>query len=91
MCVQILRTASAREDSEAPRKRARVGEIGPTLRIPTGRTEAGDLVLGFLAVVELVLVATEADEEDLAGAKRARQALKTLEAAEDIGVYCSRK
>lgn len=56
--------------------------------MPRGREEpggldlGGDLALGFLVVVGLVLVAAVA--EDLAGPKRARQPLKTLATAEDI-------
>lgn len=48
----------------------------------------GDLALGFFVVFGFALVAAAEEEaaEDLAGARRARQPLKTLAAAEDIAI-----
>lgn len=62
------------------------------MEIPVGRVGAprftGDLALGFFVVFDFALVeaAEEAAAEDLAGARRARQPLKTLAAAEDIAI-----
>ncbi|KAJ6379756.1 hypothetical protein OIU76_016411 [Salix suchowensis] len=89
MWAQIFFTASAREDSGTPPKKSpRTGETGFGLSIPRGApgvVEAGfAFVLGFdLAAEVFVAVVLEA-VADLAGAKSALQALKTLDAANDI-------
>jgi hypothetical protein len=86
MWAQIFFTASAREDSGTPPKKSpRTGETGFGLSIPRGVPGvvevafAFGLGLGFgFATVVLEAVA------GLAGAKSALQALKTLDAANDI-------
>lgn len=95
MWAQICLTASAREDSGAPRKLPRAGEIGVGFRMPAvlltfllGLTTSPDaLGLGFafdFGAAALILTAAPAVEvEDLAGARRALQPLKTLIAVDD--------
>ena len=92
MWAQIFFTASAREDSGTPPKKSpRTGETGFGMSIPRGDPGVVEVVFAFafglgfgLAAVVFVAVALEATAADLAGAKSALQALKTLDAANDI-------
>jgi len=88
MWAQIFFTASAREDSGTPPKKSpRTGETGFGLSIPRGVPGVVEVAFAFglglglgfgFATVVLEAVA------GLAGAKSALQALKTLDAANDI-------
>jgi hypothetical protein len=88
MWAQIFFTASAREDSGTPPKKSpRTGETGFGLSIPRGVPGVVEVSFAFafafglgfgFATVVLEAVA------GLAGAKSALQALKTLDAANDI-------